>query len=107
MTNTITLTIGHNVAGVDMLTHAEIIDAAADYLHLEGFTAYECTGYWLGELEKSTRIEACGLDADELERIEAEVPTLATALNQQAIMCEARPDRVEFIERYTIAAAIA
>ena len=107
MTNTLTLTIGHNVAGVNMFTHAEIIDAAADYLHLEGFTAYECTGYWCGELEHSTRIEVCGLDARELERIKSEVPTLATALNQICIMCEARPDRVEFIERYTIAAAIA
>lgn len=107
MSYTATLTIGHNVHGVHTFDHQTVIEYAADVLELEGFTAYECAGYWHGERENSTRIEVCNLDADKLEQIKNMVPTLAAALAQECIMFEARPDRVQFIERYTIAAAIA
>jgi hypothetical protein len=105
MTKTITLTIGHNCAGVPTFTTREVCDFAADYLGVEAFTAYECFGMWRGEREDSTRIEVCGLGEAEAEEIRARVPLLAQALAQISIMCEIRPDRVEFVERAAVEAA--
>lgn len=104
MKSTVTLTIGHNVAGVPMFNTSEICDYAADYLGVNAFTAFECFGMWNGETEKSTRIEISALTENEAETIRANVPALALALGQTCIMCEVRPDRVEFVERLTIAA---
>ena len=107
MTYTMELTIGHNVAGAPVFSTDETIDLASEYLELEAFTAFECVGFWHGMRETSTRIELCGLTDDDVARITAAIPTLAAAMGQECIMCETRPDRVQFIERYTIAAAIA
>ena len=104
MKNTITLVIGHNVAGVPMLKTSEICEYVTDYLRVEAFTATECFGMWNGERENSTKIEICALGENEARSIRARVPLLAQVLHQDAIMCEIRPDRVEFIERKTIAA---
>lgn len=107
MTYTVTLTIGHNVAGAPTFSTDETIELTAQYLELEAFTAFETVGYWQGMRETSTRIEVCAIDEAEVERIQDAIPTLAAAMGQECIMFEARPDRVQFIERYTIAAAIA
>ena len=104
MSKSITLVIGHNVGADPMFKTSEICDYAADYLGVEAFTASQCFGMWRGEREESTRIEICALSDDEAETIRARVPLLAQVLGQQAIMCELRPDHVEFIERETIAA---
>ena len=104
MSKTIVLTVGHNVGNNPMFKTSEICDYAADYLGVEAFTASQCFGMWQGEREDSTRIEMCALSDDEAEAIRARVPLLAQVLGQQAIMCEIRPDHVEFIERETVAA---
>ena len=101
---TVQLTIGHNVGSAPTFTTMEICGYVSQYLHVRGFTAFVCFGMWDGETEESTRIEIAGLTDDESEKIRELVPTLAQALNQQAIMFEVRADRVEFIERETIAA---
>lgn len=104
MKNTITLTVGHNVADVPMFDTSEICEYVTEYLHVEAFTAMECFGMWCGERENSTKIEICALEENEAQAIRARVPLLAQVLGQQAIVCEIRPDRVEFIERETVAA---
>jgi len=104
MSKTISIQIGHNVAGVPMFKTSEICEYVTEYLHVDAFTAIECFGMWCGECEKSTRIEICALSDDEAETIRSLVPVLAQVLGQQAIMFEIRPDHVEFIERETIAA---
>lgn len=83
------LTIGRAIGDGETLTHtaADVIEAAADLLALEAFTAYECAGYWHGVAEKSVRIEV-NAGADELRRIYAAVPALTLALGQECIMCE-------------------
>lgn len=107
MTYSITLTIGHNINDRPTFTTSEICDFVTDYLNVEAFTAFECAGMWRGMREDSTRIEISALSLDQAEEIRANVPVLAQALNQQAIMCEIRPDRVEFIEREVINAQTA
>lgn len=107
MTYTMDLTIGHNVGSTPVFSTDETIELAAEYLEIEAFTAFEAVGYWRGQRETSTRIELCSLSNDEVQRIRAAVPTLAAAMGQECIMCDVRPDTVQFIERYTIAAAIA
>ena len=96
------LTIGHNVKNVPTFTTREICEHVTDYLGIEAFTAMECFGMWQGNAEKSTRIEICALTEAEADAIRANVPTLAQALAQDAIMCETRPDHVEFVEALTI-----
>lgn len=83
------LTIGRAIGDGGTLTHtaADVIEAAADLLALDAFTAYECAGYWNGVAEKSVRIEV-NAGADELRRIYAAVPALTLALGQECIMCE-------------------
>lgn len=104
MKKTITLVIGHNVAGVPMLKTSEICEHATEYLRVQAFTASQCFGMWNGEREDSTKIEICALEDSEAEAIRERVALLAQALHQDAIMFEIRPDHVEFIERETIAA---
>ena len=103
---TVSLTIGHNVKNVPTFTTREVCDHVAEYLGVNAFTAYECVGMWEGEAETSTRIEISALNAGEAETIRANVPLLAMALAQACIICETRPDRVEFVEAQTIAAQI-
>lgn len=83
------LTIGCAIGDSETLTHTaiDIIEAAADLLALEAFTAYECAGYWHGVAEKSVRIEV-NAGADELRRIYMAVPALTLALSQECIICE-------------------
>lgn len=99
------LTIGHNVKGVPTFKTREICEFASEYLGIEAFTAMECAGMWQGERENSTRIEICALSESEADSIRANVPILAQALAQDSIMCETRPDHVEFVEALTIDAA--
>ena len=99
------LTIGHNVKGIPTFTTAEVCGHVSDVLGLEAFTAIECLGMWRGEVEKSTRIEVCGLTDEEAAGIRELVPVLAAALAQDAIMCEIRRDAIEFVEAEHIEAA--
>lgn len=106
MTNySVYLTIGQNVHGVHTFETPEICEYVAHYLGIEAFTAIECAGMWRGECEKSTRIEICALTKNEADSILAVIPDLACALCQNSIMCEIRPDQVQFIDSYTIEAA--
>lgn len=98
------LTIGQNVRGVHTFETPEICEYVAHYLDIEAFTAMECAGMWRGECEKSTRIEICALTKNEADSILATIPDLACALCQDSIMCEIRPDSVQFVESYTIEA---
>ena len=101
------LTIGHNVKNVPVFTTPEICEFVTEYLDIEAFTAIECAGMWRGERENSTRIEICALSESERDSILRVVPDLAMALAQDSIMCEVRPDQVQFIDSHTIAAMIA
>ena len=98
------LTIGHNVKNVPTFETPEICDYVAHYLGIEAFTAIECAGMWRGECEKSTRIEICALSKNEADSILSVIPDLACALCQDSIMCEIRPDSVQFVDSYTIEA---
>ncbi len=100
----INLTIGHNVKNAPMFNTREICEYVTEYLGVQAFTAMECFGMWNGERENSTRIEICALSESEADAIRANVPVLAQALAQNAIMCETRPDQVEFVEALTIEA---
>ena len=100
------LTIGHNVKGTPTLTTSEVCEYVSEYLGVCGFTAMECAGMWQGEREDSTRIEICALDKNEVNSILSVIPDLACALCQDSIMCEVRPDRVQFIDSYTIEATM-
>lgn len=102
---TVTLTIGHSVAGVPTHTMAHVVTIAADLLALDGLTAYQVRGLWRGVAEDSTRIEVCGLDAAEAARIVDAVPALAHALAQEAIACEVREDATQFVAAWSPAAA--
>ena len=101
---TVTLTIGHNVKGVKMFTTREVSEYAAEYLKLGAFTAFECVGMWNGEAETSTRLEVAHADEDEAARIRSLVPLLAQVLAQDSIMCETRPDLVQFVDALTVEA---
>ena len=103
-TFTLTIVVGHNVAGVPMFKTSEICEHATEYLQVQAFTASQCFGMWNGEREDSTKIEICALEDSEAEAIRERVALLAQVLHQDAIMCEIRPDYVEFIERERVAA---
>ena len=98
------LTIGHNVKGRHVFETPEICEYVTEYLDIEAFTAIECAGMWRGQCEKSTRIEICALSKNEADSILSVIPDLAGALCQDSIMCEIRPDQVQFIDSYTIEA---
>lgn len=94
----VSLTIGHNVAGVPTHDTLHVSEQVARILNIDAFTAIPCVGMWKGEAEASTRIEIATGEA-EAEEIAKRVPYLAYALMQEAIMCEIRPASITFPER--------
>lgn len=102
------LTIGRAIGDGGTLTHTatDVIEAAADLLALEAFTAYECAGWWYGVAEKSVRIEV-NAGADELRRIYAAVPALTLALEQECIMCEFVATNTSFKQAVDVPASVA
>lgn len=100
----LTLTIGHNVNGVPTHTYTHVVAFTAAALQLEGLTAWECTGFWEGEVEHSTRIEIDALEEDRLGRILAQIPSLAEALKQKAITVQIRDSATAFVEPIRISA---
>lgn len=91
----VTLTIGHKVGSVEILTTTEICAAVTTTLAVDAFTAIPCVGMWRGVPENSTRVE---IVTDELraDEIVTRVPELAWQLNQEAIMCECSTANVTF-----------
>lgn len=87
----VTLTVGHKVGSVELLTMANICAAAAATLAIDGFTAIPCVGMWRGVPESSTRIEIVVDDDLSAERVISRVPELAAQLNQEAVMVEYEP----------------
>lgn len=81
------LTIGHNVEGREWWTHEDVLNAAADLLALDGFTAYEVNGMYKGARERSTRLEVIAERA-ELGRIVSALPALVYTLEQESILLE-------------------
>ena len=59
-TQQVTITIGHNVAGVPTHTTAEIVRKFADVAGVNGFSYHEVHGYYLGQFEDSTAIVCNG-----------------------------------------------
>lgn len=100
----VTLTIGHKVGSVEILTTTEICAAVTTTLAVDAFTAIPCVGMWRGVPENSTRVE---IVTDELraDEIVARVPELAWQLNQEAIMCECVTANVTFPAAALIPAA--
>jgi hypothetical protein len=93
---TISLTIGHNVAGVPTLSTAEVVAAATTYFGAKGATVMGANGMWCGIPEKSTRIEIVRDNLEE-EDIRARVRRLSRVLRQECIMCEITRTCVEFL----------
>lgn len=100
----LTLTIGHNVNGVPTHTFAHVVAFTAAALQIKGLTAWECTGFWEGEVERSTRIEIGALEEDRLEKILTQIPSLAEALKQNAITVQIRDSATAFVEPIRISA---
>ena len=102
-----TLTIGHNIGEGNRaaLTHADVVNSACSVLALQGYTAYECDGAWLGRREDSTRIELYGLEDSEAERIEGSVPMLAHLLMQDSIYIDLQPDTSREVRAYSAASS--
>lgn len=55
-------------------------------------------------MERSTRIEIGGLEEDRLEKILAQIPSLAEALKQKAITVQIRDSATAFVEPIRISA---
>lgn len=91
----VTLTIGHNVGPVEVLTTATICATVTELMPVDGYTAIPCVGMWQGMGENSTRIEFV-VDEQDAAAIVVRVPELAARLNQEAIMCEVAPCNVTF-----------
>jgi hypothetical protein len=94
--HTITLTVGHNVAGVPTWDMDTVVAVATTYLGCKGATAIYADGMWCGERERSTRLEIVrdNLTADD---IRARVRRMSRALQQECIMCEIVRTSVEFL----------
>lgn len=65
----VTICIGHNVDGVDTLTTSGIMGTLSHSLESHGvrdigLTISDAIGFWNGEVEASTRIEAWDIDGD-------------------------------------------
>ena len=90
------LTIGHNVHGIPSLTDTDIIKALR-YIGISGATFIPCTGIWGGEREESTRVEICGVSAEETARIKQAIPDVCKRLQQDCIMFDSRVSSTEFI----------
>ena len=91
----VTLTIGHNVGNMPTWNTESVCTTAAAVLGVDGLTAYTVRGIWQGVPEESTRLEICGIynAVELLQRVE----TLATALQQECIMCAVTDSQTQFI----------
>ena len=91
----VALTIGHNVGNVPTWSTESVCATAAAVLGVYGLTAYTVRGIWRCTCEESTRLEICGIDnaAELLQRVEA----LATALQQECIMCTVTDSQTQFV----------
>lgn len=92
----IQLTIGHNVEGKPTHSIQHVCKQVEQILGVEAYTAIPCLGMWKGTAEDSTRIEIV-TDPVNASTIRANVPYLAYALDQEAIMCQIGP-HFEFVE---------
>lgn len=92
----ITLTIGHNVSGVPTHDTRTVMMAATTVLGAQGATVINCDGLWMGEAEKSTRIEIVRDNLSE-DHIRTRVARLSHYLMQDCIMCKVKKTTVEFI----------
>lgn len=91
----VSLTIGHNVHGVPTHDTWTVMMAATTILGSHGATVINCDGLWMGEAEKSTRIEVvCNLKPED---VKTRVSKLSRYLTQDAIMCEVKPTTIEFL----------
>lgn len=80
----ITLSIGHNVHGTPTHTHNDVLRVFACYMAahgIQGYTAYETSGCYLGEVETSSKIELF----DEVEDLPGLLVELCDTLDQDAI----------------------
>ncbi len=98
------LTIGHNVRGIPCHDTTAVCRAVEERLGVEAYTAIPCYGMWKSQAEDSTRIEIATTPA-EAERLLALVPSLASALDQEAVMAT-YAGRVDFIEAQAPALAL-
>lgn len=93
----VSVTIGHDVGGVAMLTRAQVLDAFERVTGCEAYTALDASGMWRGQAEPSTRLEIVCTEAQARALADA-MPELARVLSQQCVMFDARPCAVRFIE---------
>ena len=91
-----TARIGHNVGNKkDALHTMEIVETAQNVLGIENCTAYEATGCWRGDYEKTTVIEVCGLDDEQAQALMERLPELAGKLEQTSIYGTVQKGRCE------------
>lgn len=93
----VSVTIGHDVGGVGMLTRAQVLDAFERVTGCEAYTALDASGMWRGQAEPSTRLEIVCTEA-QARALAGVMPELARVLSQQCVMFDARPCAVRFIE---------
>lgn len=79
----VTLTIGHNINDVPVLTQEDIERVFIENTGVMGATFIPVVGYWCGVREESTRIE-CVTDTPEV--IISKIDQLKGALGQEGIM---------------------